>query len=507
MVVALVVLSMPHPTFAMNISEGSRVAGIDVEGQTIDEAKEMLNSRIKAWKEGPPIIASNEYETIEIPREIVQFDLDATFHQFEEKMKRHWSNFFQKPKNVKQELVVESIDDPEATIHLLEHVDAEQTLTYVLQQAKHLTDQPVTLVYQKDWEVEQEEVSSIVLGINDLSIPTIEYVLEELDGKLIETNTLFSFLDYVVLPAAVENAERELSFIASGLYALILETNIEVLERHGHSTIPAYTKAGLEAYINSEEAYDLKLYHEEHFSYEIQAELIDEEAVFTLLAPPSDEEVYYSIENVKEIESRTIYRYNPDLEPGIEQTIQSGKNGLQLEVFRVSEGNEDVESTTERISRDFYAPTHEIIEVSTAQEIEEEIIEEEVEDRINYQAIIDQVESNVNTSEECEADPNLCEDNGLDFLTLLFACALEAEIDTNVPEDAATIEDEETVELEENTSDSRFCNMLLTLFVLGMLNDGEFIPNLNEGYLLNEENDWIELEDEIELEEEDKEVK
>lgn len=220
----ILMFTIPTNVLAKKVTDGSSVGGVELEGLSFEDAKAKIEEMTATWQAGPPLVASSDYETVEIPRDIFVFDLDGTFVQLEEKMKRHWSNFFMRPKNVKQELLVELSPDAGESIGFPDYVDAEQTLNYALVQAKHLTEQSITLTYVDGWEMKLEEITNISLEIpEDLSYSTVEYLVEHLDGRVIEANTLFSFLESMTLPDGMDHSQDEMSFLASGLYGLVLE--------------------------------------------------------------------------------------------------------------------------------------------------------------------------------------------------------------------------------------------------------------------------------------------
>lgn len=468
---------IPKEAAAAKISEGTTVGGIEIEGQSIKEARQVLEEKIETWKNGSPLIAKNDYETIEISRDLFVFDLDKTFQQLEEKMQRHWSSFFMKQKNIKQELIVEPSAEAVDMIDFPEYTDVEQTLTYATQQAKHLTAQSITLTYTEDWDGEQEQIAIIKLKIpNTHSAPTVEYAVEILDGQLIEPNNLFSFLDVVVLPSEVADSEEELSFLASGLYALALQTDLEILERHARQSPASYLETGLEATVDGEENLDLKFYHTNNYSFTIEAGLSGEEVELALTAPNADLNYSYSIENEREIAYRTIYRYNPELKPGAENVLQEGKAGKHVEVYRM---NNTMEANKELISRDFYPPIHQIIEVAIKHETDEIDEASTVEDEQfetpfeNEDIVKNLLDSKVRSIlQNCAEDPSFCEE---------------------------TDQNEEIVEF---LPEKDFWKLLIMLYVLETLSENENPAIIEEELRTDEEfpAEWLEPEEESEKE-------
>lgn len=493
LLIFILLFTIPTNVLAKKVTDGSSVAGVELEGLSIEDAKAKIEEMTATWQAGPPLVASSDYETVEIPRDIFVFDLDGTFAQLEEKMKRHWSNFFMRPKNVKQELLVELSPDASESIGFPDYVDAEQTLNYALLQAKHLTEQSITLTYVDGWEMKLEEITNISLEIpEDLSYSTVEYLVEHLDGQVIEANTLFSFLESMTLPDGMDNSQDEMSFLASGLYGLVLDTDMEILERHIGKELPSYIAAGLEAVVDRENELDLKLYHTNEFNYTIESAIDGNVVELALAAPGADINMTYSVENIIDVEPRTIYRYNPDLNPGEEVVVDEGTPGQQLEVYRMVT-NRDGTTDKQLLSRDFYPPQPKIVEVAVVQELESGTdsfeTEEEMTESLSIQeTIVDRFGSareRMNLIDECEEDPNLCENEDDEFMNLLMACALERENPVDGTQD------------EENDGTASFldgfCDLLYFLFFLSLLGEFDTSDDLENDVEFDEDSfpvDW-----------------
>ncbi|QGS69024.1 hypothetical protein CV093_13280 [Oceanobacillus sp. 143] len=91
----LIIYLLPNEVVeaAGKVSEGSAIAGIPLEGLSLEEAKQKLESKVAEWQSGEPVIAVSEYESIAIPRHLFQFDIDATLKQLDERTERNWSTF------------------------------------------------------------------------------------------------------------------------------------------------------------------------------------------------------------------------------------------------------------------------------------------------------------------------------------------------------------------------------------------------------------------------------
>ncbi|RDW16345.1 hypothetical protein CWR48_17015 [Oceanobacillus arenosus] len=448
------------------VSKGSSIAGVNLEGATLEEAKQLLESRIEDWQGGEPILAVSEYETISIPRTMFQFDIDASLTKLNERMKRHWSTFFMKQKNVKLPLEVTTQSN---VIDWPEYVDVEETVANANLIAGNLEETNVTIKYIDGATIEQAEIADISYRIPDVSDAAVKYLVEELDGLTVKAESSFSFLDTISLPNGMDNGEVEMSFVASGLYALALQTNIEIIERHQQEKVTSYAKAGMDVAVDRKAEKNLLLYNPNAYEYTVNASIEGEQMKMSIHSFLDNVTYSNTLENNVEVEPRTLYRYNPDLAFGEEEVVQQGVAGVQIEVYRVQNAEDGNVLERELVSRDFYFPTPEIIEVSTQEAIPEEelapVTEDPVEEttpalpELNLGSLVDILPS-TSTGPECEADPSQCDRLDEDPSEFLLACMLKHETG------AATAETEEAVA--EDETNNPYCDLMYLYLFLSL---------------------------------------
>jgi len=458
---------------AGKVSQGSSIANVPLEDLTYEEAAQELKDSVNEWYATDVLVLESDYEKIEIPRSAFQFDIEGSIEKLEERTKRHWSNFFMKQKNVHLPLIVQT--DTEATFTLPDYVDIEKTLANAISIAENLGEQTVQIEYSKDPADKQEVVAEASFPIPDISEAITDHLIGQLNGFVIPANESFSFIDSFNLLDGVRDTEEETSFIASGIYDLALQTNLEILERHSQGVIPSYTEAGVEAQVDYEADKDLILYNPNEYAYTIYAEKSDGVLFFTLktISPKKNEE-HYSIEYTAEIEPKTVYRYSPDLPYGTEQTIQAGSNGVQLEVHRtIEEENGDKEV----VSTDFYPPQPTIVLQSTAEE--PELPDEKVNDlgnldlqgwmndRLNGNGSENEAnseEENDNNDAGTESQPETGSEDMESSIEGLFSlCMLESQMETT----GETVENDEKI--------TSFCDLLGYYMLLGLFDSIEGI--------------------------------
>lgn len=224
-----------------NIPNGSSIANISLEGMSLKDAKAVLETSVQDWQSLPPLVAESEYEAAEIPRNLFEFHIDASLNNLEERTKREWSNFFIKPKNIQIPIQVTLKTDYKKVLNWSESIDIDKTLDHALVLASNLTEGKIVLEYDESVTVEQTEIAEVTLSLPDISIAITNRLADSMNEKVIKGKDSFSFLDELELPKSLGNSELEMSFVASALYELALQTELEIIERHQAESLPGFT--------------------------------------------------------------------------------------------------------------------------------------------------------------------------------------------------------------------------------------------------------------------------
>ena len=173
-----------------------------------------------------------------------------------------------------------------------------------------------------------------------------------------------------------------------------------------------------------------------------------------LLSAQQDTVYDYEIANVINVKYRTITRFDPDLMPGHTQVIQSGQQGKRVDVYRVAKDGDGNVISRERVSRDFYQPTHEIVLQATTEpetESDHASVEQALLEQILTKATGNEDENRTeDISERAELDfssisdlENLTDEQLSTLFTLLFLAAVfegsnEGEVNEEVDENIET---------------------------------------------------------------------
>lgn len=362
----IVFVFLPNTTFAASkMPKGTQIANVQVENKTEAEIRKLLEDEIVIWKAQDNLVLEGEYETLSITREVFKFDVDATMNELKQKTKRTLTSFFKRPKNVQVSLEV-SIDETHSDMQQLmdkSYIDYADTLDKLLLTASNLENNAVSLTYVDGKDIPLETVATVKFPIPELSKATLEYIVDELNGYTVEPNGLFSFLQAIETPEKLLNSRDESSFLGTALYALFLQADFEIIERHAQLTLPSYGEKGVNAEVNKRENKDLIVINRSDSPYRININYSNKEIELNL---ESNEPLYtYEVEvqNEKEIKPRTLYRYSKKVNPGEHQVIQEGKNGLKVDIYR-SKFEDGLYVGETLVSKDLYLPVPRILLVS-----------------------------------------------------------------------------------------------------------------------------------------------
>ncbi|WP_026671481.1 VanW family protein [Alkalihalobacterium bogoriense] len=365
-----------------SIPEGSTIGGIQVGGLSEEEALEKLEAEIKEWSEGEAlIIETSTGGFYEFQRENFHFQPKTSIKMLNEQTKTSWFHFSKQVEPVHIPLEVQMKNVDEATIHWSSTIKKEETIQQILSQAIQLEENAVQAVYHEG--MAEEQVTIATFSIEDIAQGTLSSaanVIANLDGYVIEGQSTFSFLKASDANADTIISSEAISIVASGVYALAIQSNLEINERHQMEEIPDFIQPGLEAEVKKREK-DLVIHNSEEVSFTIHIEREDDKLHFSLLGYSPTFYYSFDMENETEIEPRTIYRYDSGLRPNEERLEKNGKDGLRVDVYRVMKNQSGGQVDKVRLAQNFYRPTPKIVAISpkvlevtvpTSQELEQE---------------------------------------------------------------------------------------------------------------------------------------
>ncbi|WP_175990866.1 VanW family protein [Bacillus sp. Marseille-Q1617] len=200
-----------------------------------------------------------------------------------------------------------------------------------------------------------------VLAENEIgsveATPELEDFFSSFSEIDIEPVSTFSILKFVEDQHISSLTNQELSLISTGLYEILLHSDMEIVQRHHGHTLPDFAELGYEARVDRELNQDFIFANPDSKSYKIRFQMTGDSLLF-VLEGTLPYEVEISLQNKQTVKPRVIKQYTPYLDKGQTKTKTEGKAGVQIEVWKSMLDSTGAVLKEELISRDYYPPVH-----------------------------------------------------------------------------------------------------------------------------------------------------
>ena len=185
--------------------------------------------------------------------------------------------------------------------------------------------------------------------------------------------------------------------ISSTLYDAVVYANLEIVERHNHMFLTGYVQAGKDATV-SYGGVDFKFKNTRKYPIMIKTNIKNGVAKIEIYGVKEDIEYEIEISStvLNYISYKTVYEENSNLEPGMQKTVQGGKNGCRSITYKIYNLN-GVEVSREVLSEDTYSAMNKIIQKGP----EEVTVVEEPE---NIEEVVAPIEQEDNTEDNTQDD-------------------------------------------------------------------------------------------------------
>ena len=205
--------------------------------------------------------------------------------------------------------------------------------------------------------VDRETVSEVVFPQGSTGEGAAA-VISAIDEIQIAPGAKFSFLEFLGQLPPTGATDKELTKIASAIYAAVLETNFTVDERSIGTSIPKNIPAGQEAAINRSLGVDLVFTNPNASSFTLNTELTGDSLIASLSGFPFIYDYALQTSGKETVEPRLIKQYSAFVTAG-KAVDEEGSEGMRIHVNRsvISDGNE---LELESISTDFYPPVNRV---------------------------------------------------------------------------------------------------------------------------------------------------
>lgn len=353
-------LALPQSiAFAGNQEKQTTLGGVPITSTKESTIQSELSAAIAEWKK-EPIIVTGKTGFVEIPTEMIQFDLEGTVQNYLKESKAPWYMPWKKRKIVHLPLALQVADEVDALLRENPFFKVEETRHVMSEHASYLKADRVEAV---EGNLTKEHLERTAFEIQPISQSrtSLSSLVTMLDGMVLAENEIFSFLEKTEEIASSTDIEAK-RFFASVLYSVVLQSETSIVERHSQNKIPTYLQAGIEVDVSERLQKDFAFQNSSTSPMLFGAKIENNNLLIDVFMPKQDKTITYSVVE-KKVEPKTIYRLSSELRPNQSKVIESGKPGYRVTVNRIFQ--DGAYEQGEEVSRDFYAPVHKVIQVSS----------------------------------------------------------------------------------------------------------------------------------------------
>ncbi len=330
---------------------GTQIASVNIEKMTKAEAVTKLEKRLATWFSEENLQVTINEENLVIGQDYFIMDLPDTV----EKAKDGKDNKF----NVR---INQAIYEAELKSRLNEQfnlIDHNQLQEILVNSVNNMANEKQFFTIQAFMKNDLNSIAAENNLTTSFNRNDVQKVLDALGTVVVPAQSQVSFLDLIKEKGKLP--QEALSVVSSSLYKTILLTNFVVIERHTSQTLPDFIELGLEASIVPEKS-DLKWFNPNQTDYNITFQLTEEGLYSRVSGAPFLQSYTIKFKDQTSYAFKTIVRFTSLLEEGEEVVKVDGRDGLFVKVTREIYDTSGALVESEKISEDFYPPTHKIIE-------------------------------------------------------------------------------------------------------------------------------------------------
>lgn len=341
------------------------IGNVDVAGLEADEMKVKLEEAIQQWLQEDVVVQGDGIE-LTIPAHLIEFDVDQSINLYETATGGAWYAFWEKKKIAQTPLQVTVSPLVTERLQAVPIWNTEAIVGEIVTQASYLNEKIIQVEAENAALFEQERLAFKLEKIPS-GLAGVAEVAQLLNDRYFIVNEEISIRALYGAQAVGPNKDA-VNFVASVLYATILQQNYEILERYRQQTEPNYLSPGLDVAI-VDPIYDLKFANRTDALHKVKASVQNNELKIELYSANQGNKIEVDVET-KQVQPRTIMRYTKDLAVGKRQVLQASEEGKRVEVYR-RYYDEQGKLVEQLVSQDYYPPTHKIVLTSSRSEVAE----------------------------------------------------------------------------------------------------------------------------------------
>ncbi len=353
--------------FAKSDADVNRIGGIEINSTKKNEIKSLLSTEVTKWRQ-EDIILRGATAKIVVPHDYINFDLNKTVENYITETSSPWYKFWSGRNKVNTPIVVMLDEEIYRLFDAAPLFYVDESIEALKDHASYLKDGDVPA---KEVELTKDLLERTSFEVQDILVDGtgMDFIVEELNDMTLLNNEEFSFLSLLEEVGSYYSAETA-DFVASSLYSTVLQSELNIQERHSQNVKPKYLEPGIEVKVNENRRQDFSFSNQTNGPVILSASITDDQLLIELYTVKSDYEITYEVRNKEIVEPRTINRLTFDLPVGTEKVEVDGKDGLRVQVYKViSEVNGSYMDEV-LISRDFYPPENEVLLVSANEPVE-----------------------------------------------------------------------------------------------------------------------------------------
>ncbi len=347
---------------AKDDSGNGTIAGIEIGKQKKSEMKSHIASEIVKWKE-KDVEVEGTTAKVTIPSDLIHFDIDKTVEHYISASSTPWYNFWRKGKKTQVPIEVTVDEQVYELLGEIPYFYVDETVEAIREHAGFLRD---GAVQAKEIPLTQEDMGRISFEIQEVVVDGhgISQIVDVLNETTILSGETFSFLEQLREVKSFFSDETA-NFVASTLYSAVLQSELEIQERHSQNVLPAYLQPGIEVKVNDRRKQDFSFVNRTNRPFLLTASLQEGRLKVELYSFKPAYEAAVDVRQGEAIKPRTIYRLTPSLAAGQERLLAQGEDGLSVKVYKkLTETGSPYEEDI-LISQDFYPPKNKVVLVSS----------------------------------------------------------------------------------------------------------------------------------------------
>ncbi len=362
----LLLVQLVLPTtigMAENNNKNATIGGVAITVKKESDIQSVLAKAIAEWK-NHPILIKGQSGSMEIPTEMIHFNIKETVKTYLKESKAPWYKPWKKREVIHLPLSIEVSDDIDPLLRENPFFQIKETRAAIANHARYLQTNHVEPV-EKDITKDLMDRKAFEIQQIPKSRTSLSALVAMLDGMVLSQNETFSFLERTKeITGAIDIEARR--FFSSVLYSVVLQAETTILERHSQNKIPNYLQPGIEVDVSQRLQKDFAFQNNGNSPMLFNAKIENNNLLIELYTLKNAKKVTYSVIETK-VEPKTIYRLSSKLKNNQSKVVEQGKVGYRVTVYRTLQ--DESYDADEEVSRDFYAPVHKVIEVSSREEI------------------------------------------------------------------------------------------------------------------------------------------